>query len=1069
MAELSAEVPLLSSGSTRNASAKQTAISTCFAKWVVKFLMWAIFVSWATLIFFMPSEFVTNLFHKWIAASSGTVFGVSGSILVLFSLPILLVAFLAIIYVAAFPKEYHKQKKFIFASFRLWTFPIVIDGPFGVVSAAELIGILLFAAYVLWAISAYTLRAQELISKLFLSSLEKSCLMLEVMGLRLGSIGLYCIAFLFLPVTRGSMLLRVIDIPFEHAAKYHIWLGHLTMVLFTVHGLCYAISWALQGHLVREMLEWRDIGVANFAGVISLFAGLLMWVTSLKPVRKHYFELFFYTHQLYVVFVVFLALHVGDFIFSIAAGPIFLFLLDRFLRFCQSRATVDVISAKCLPCGTVELVFSKPPNMKYNALSFIFLQVRELSWLQWHPFSVSSSPLDGKRHVSVLIKVLGEWTKKLRDSITNFSEQPQKGLEFGPHTHITASVEGPYGHESAYHLMYENLILVAGGIGISPFLAILRDILHRINEKRPYLPKKVLIIWAVKKSEELSLLSVVDVESICPSYSDKMNLNIQTYVTQESEPPLEDGISIPSKIMGGSSFTVTKGNCMSNLVGTGNIFWSGSYLVISTLGFIIFWGLMEAFYIKPYGITSWWFHGLLFVVCMVSSVLLFGGLVILLWHYWENRNLIFDECIGGDANKDSVLHEEEKVPCSTPQTNIVFPEIRKYGCRPDFKAIFDSVAACWGHVDVGVMVCGPPNLQSSVARECRSQSLKDLQYPYLRCRLAVPISSLQTCSTHIFVADLQYPYLRCRLAVPISSLLDPNSIMGFPHLHMRSKTQNPFNLKVLLLAVFFGFLLLFVLRSSLFSSPSPVSKQPLQKSIEGHSSCPPRSSAPCDKISAPLAQALIHYSTSKITPQQTLGEISVTAKVLEQKSPCNFLVFGLGHDSLMWSSLNFGGRTVFLEEDRAWIEQVTSKFPSLEAYHVEYSTKVRDAEDLMKQGREEECRAVGDVRLSKCPLALKGVPSEIYEVEWDLIMVDAPTGYFKDAPGRMGAIWTAGMVARNRAEGETDVFVHDVDRKVEDRFSMEFWCEGYLREQQGRLRHFTIPSHRGSSTKPFCP
>ncbi|XP_068652504.1 glucuronoxylan 4-O-methyltransferase 1-like [Aristolochia californica] len=298
--------------------------------------------------------------------------------------------------------------------------------------------------------------------------------------------------------------------------------------------------------------------------------------------------------------------------------------------------------------------------------------------------------------------------------------------------------------------------------------------------------------------------------------------------------------------------------------------------------------------------------------------------------------------------------------------------------------------------------------------------------------------------------------------------------MGFPHLHMRSKTQHPFNLKFLLVVVFVGFLLLFILRSSLSSSPSPVTKRPLTKAIEGEeaqvgSSCPSPSSATCNKIPAPLAQALIHYTTSKVTPQQTFDEISVTSKVLEQKSPCNFLVFGLGRDSLMWSSLNYGGRTVFLEEDKAWIEQITSKFPSLETYHVEYSTKVRDAEELMLRGREEECRAVGKIRYSKCPLALKGVPGELYDVEWDLIMVDAPTGYFKDAPGRMGAIWTAGMVARNRKDGETDVFVHDVDREVEDKFSMELWCEGYLRRHEGRLRHFTIPSHRGSLSKPFCP
>jgi hypothetical protein len=80
-----------------------------------------------------------------------------------------------------------------------------------------------------------------------------SCLILEFLGLRFGSIGLYCLAFLFLPVARGSVLLRLIDIPFEHATRYHVWLGHLTMMLFTLHGLFYIIAWTIEGDLLQEV------------------------------------------------------------------------------------------------------------------------------------------------------------------------------------------------------------------------------------------------------------------------------------------------------------------------------------------------------------------------------------------------------------------------------------------------------------------------------------------------------------------------------------------------------------------------------------------------------------------------------------------------------------------------------------------------------------------------------------------------------------------------------------------------------------------------------------------------
>lgn len=171
----------------------------------------------------------------------------------------------------------------------------------------------------------------------------------------------------------------------------------------------------------------------------------------------------------------------------------------------------------------------------------------------------------------------------------------------------------------------------------------------------------------------------------------------------------------------------------------------------------------------------------------------------------------------------------------------------------------------------------------------------------------------------------------------------------------------------------------------------------------------------------------------------------------------------------MWSELNHGGHTVFLEEDEAWIKQIQWNFPKLEAYHVRYDSKVNQADELIEFGKGAECRRVGDIRQSTCQLALKGLADEVYNIKWDLIMVDAPTGYYEEAPGRMAAIYTAGMIARHREDGETNIFVHDVNRVVEDKFSRAFLCDGYLRKQTARLRHFRIPSHRNGSARPFCP
>ncbi|KAJ9536554.1 hypothetical protein OSB04_un000253 [Centaurea solstitialis] len=690
-------------------------------KWVLKFAMWFIFICWASFLFFVPLEFVNQLSSKLTRATTGALFGITGSVFLIYSSPLLMIAFLAIIYLRISGEEEIQEKKKKSASFRLWTFPIFIDGPFGVVTAAELIGILLFSVYTIWAVTVYTIRDINLLSLFEITDAGKRTLLLvELTGLRLGYIGLICMIFLFLPIARGSVLLRLIDIPFEHATRYHVWLGHLTMMLFTLHGLLYVIAWAIEGRLIQELIAWKHVGIANLPGVISLVAGLFMWVTSLPPVRRINFELFFYTHQLYVVFVVFLAMHVGDFVFCIAAAGIFLFMLDRFLRFFQSRKTVDILSAKCLPSGTVELVISKPQGLQYNALGWLFIQIRELSWLQWHPFSVSSSPLDGSNHVAILIKVLGDWTEKLRGHITSVAEEEQgetDGLLQSSFT-LNASVEGPYGHESPYHLTYENLILVAGGIGISPFLAILSDILHRIRESKPCLPRNVLIVWAVKKSDELPLLQSLDLNSLCPYFDNTLNLEIQTYVTRESDPPLEEGKI--AKYESTCVFPAPSHGGMSSLVGTGNIIWSGAYVVISTIGLVVCVALLNYFYINPYNIIDWWYKGLLFTICMAASVVLFGGFVIGLWHLWDTKTSTHSN---SDAqNNFGGFQKDESNVYKNASSQDDFVNIIKYGQRPDFKEIFGSMAERWGNVDIGVMVCGPMALETSIAKECRSRN-----------------------------------------------------------------------------------------------------------------------------------------------------------------------------------------------------------------------------------------------------------------------------------------------------------------------------------------------------------
>ncbi|KAL1804552.1 hypothetical protein DCAR_0936209 [Daucus carota subsp. sativus] len=208
-------------------------------------------------------------------------------------------------------------------------------------------------------------------------------------------------------------------------------------------------------------------------------------------------------------------------------------------------------------------------------------------------------------------------------------------------------------------------------------------------------------------------------------------------------------------------------------------------------------------------------------------------------------------------------------------------------------------------------------------------------------------------------------------------------------------------------------------------------------------------------------ETILHYATSRVVPQQSLAEIKVSFDVLLSRAPCNFLVFGLGHDSQMWHSFNPRGTTLFLEEDPKWVQTILKTAPFLNARHVIYRTKLSEADKLLQSYRwQPECTQMMFLRGNdKCRLALTELPEEVYDKEWDLIMIDAPRGYFPEAPGRMAAIYSAAVMARNRkGKGETHVFLHDVDRRVEKAYAEEFLCRKYLVQSKGRLWHFEIPS-----------
>ena len=102
-------------------------------------------------------------------------------------------------------------------------------------------------------------------------------------------------------------------------------------------------------------------------------------------------------------------------------------------------------SIDCAPTG-------RP--LKWRAGQFVFIRIGTGAVAEPHPFTVASVHTDG--YVRLIVKSLGDW-----------SEQISERVAVGD----TVRIEGPYGGLRLFPRTKKNVVWIAGGVGVTPFLA----------------------------------------------------------------------------------------------------------------------------------------------------------------------------------------------------------------------------------------------------------------------------------------------------------------------------------------------------------------------------------------------------------------------------------------------------------------------------------------------------------------------------------------------------------------------------------------------------------------------
>jgi NADPH oxidase 5 len=144
-------------------------------------------------------------------------------------------------------------------------------------------------------------------------------------------------------------------------------------------------------------------GWANPTGFILISILMIMFVCSLPFVRRGgSFEVFYWTHLLYIPFFILVILHGPNFWrWFIIPGCIFI--IERLLRFIwmrSNRGKTYVSSGILLPSKVIHLVIKRPFHFCHRPGDYVFINIPAIAQYEWHPFTLSSAPEDeGKKQI----------------------------------------------------------------------------------------------------------------------------------------------------------------------------------------------------------------------------------------------------------------------------------------------------------------------------------------------------------------------------------------------------------------------------------------------------------------------------------------------------------------------------------------------------------------------------------------------------------------------------------------------------------------------------------------------
>ncbi|KAF2116532.1 metalloreductase-like protein transmembrane component [Lophiotrema nucula] len=358
------------------------------------------------------------------------------------------------------------------------------------------------------------------------------------LAVRSGMLAVALVPWIVALSMKANLISLITGIGHERLNVLHRWGAYLCLVLSVIHTVPFYITpvWEKGARHVFESFFSQSGFYAYGTGIAALVPLGFLCIHSLEPFRHRMYELFVSLHvPVAIVFLAMMFWHCHNYLTSwnYLFATLGIWLSSYFMRlfylnwtnpFRMSWLIGDEAAVTIMPENAIKITV--PTQMKWRPGQYVYLRMPGISVFENHPFTIASLCSEdfpseygpGYRDMVLVFRPFGGFTQKVYRS----------ALEHGPWHTYRAFVDGPYGGMNRRIEAFDDVVLIAGGSGITAIVSQLLSLIKKMRDGKA-VTRRVHVIWALKRPETMEWFK--EELRICREYAPPDSVTCQFYIT----------------------------------------------------------------------------------------------------------------------------------------------------------------------------------------------------------------------------------------------------------------------------------------------------------------------------------------------------------------------------------------------------------------------------------------------------------------------------------------------------------------------------------------------------------